>query len=68
MIQESGEISGEAQARQREYIYEKLTNSTVDCDIALLEREEKVGRSGRVQKRNMQKRKKRKEFRHDNPN
>jgi hypothetical protein len=38
--------------------HEKLTNSTVDCDIALLEKEEKeenAGRKrGRVQKRNIQ--------------
>ena len=34
----------------------KLTNSTVDCDIALLgEKEDKAGRSGRVQKRNIEK-------------
>jgi hypothetical protein len=33
---------------------EKLTNSTVDWDIALLEKEEKAGRRGRVEKRNIQ--------------
>ena len=35
----------------------KLTNSTVDCDMALVEKAVKAGRRGRVQKRNMQKNK-----------